>query len=239
MNASSRATAKNAKTLPSRPRTGRAKNAASAASAPAAPQGRELILDTAARLFRTEGYASTSLRDIAAEAGMKAASLYSHFSSKDAIVGEVLEIGVQRVFDHVRDAVDALPADAPAQLLLQTAIHSHLEGMLALQDYTSANIRIFGQVSPSIREAHLSTRDTYERYWVSVLARCAKSGPVDKRRDLRLARLFLIGAMNGTLDWFQGGAVSLKAVADELGELMLNGLLSRPPSPGKAVKTKS
>jgi AcrR family transcriptional regulator len=240
MNASSRETAKHAKAAPSRQRASRAQ---SAASAPAAPQGRQLILDTAARLFRTGGYASTSLRDIAAEAGMKAASLYSHFSSKDAIVSEVLQIGVQRVFDHVRNTVDALPADVSPQLLLQAAIHSHLEGMLALQDYTSANIRIFGQVTATIREAHLPTRDTYERYWVSILARCAKCGPVDKRRDLRLARLFLIGAMNGTLDWFQGGAVSLKAVADELGELILNGLLTRPlPAPAgrkAAPATKS
>ena len=191
------------------------------------PEGRQLVLDTAARLFREEGYASTSLRDIAAEAGMRAASLYHHFESKDAIVGEVLRIGVERVFEHVQTSVDELPVDASPQAILQTAIHSHLQGMLQLQDYTSANVRIFGQVPQHVKEAHLPLRDAYERYWTSLLVRCSKSGPIDKQRDLRLARLFLITAMNGTPDWFQGGAVSLKAMADELTELVLSGLLSR------------
>ncbi len=203
------------------------KQAAKAPSAAQAPDGRELVLDTAARLFREEGYAGTSLRDIAAEAGMRAASLYHHFESRDAIVSEVLRIGVERVFEYVRQAVDELPANAGPRALLQTAIHRHLQAMLQLQDYTSANVRIFGQVPAHVREAHLPLRDAYERYWASLLNRCAKQGALDKQRDLRLARLFLLTAMNGTLDWFQGGDVSLKATADEMTELVLNGLLSR------------
>jgi len=190
--------------------------------------GRQLVLDTAARLFRAEGYAGTSLRDIAGGAGMRAASLYHYFDSKDAIVGEVLRIGVEQVFDKVRAAVEALPPEADAQVLLQTAVHTPLQGMHGLQDYTCANLRIFGQVPAHVREAHLPTRDAYERYWVQVLARCARQGGFDHQRDLRLARLFLFAAMNGTLDWFQGGAVSLKAVADEMTELVLQGLRQRP-----------
>lgn len=189
---------------------------------------RQLILDTAARLFRSEGYAGTSLRDIAGETGMKAASLYHYFDSKDAIVGEVLRIGVEQVFDGVRVAVDALAPDADASTLLQTAVHAHLQGMHGLQDYTCANLRIFGQVPAHVREVHLPTRDAYERYWGALLTRCARTGGFDRRRDLRLARLFLFTAMNGTLDWFQGGAVSLKALADEMTELVLDGLRIRP-----------
>jgi len=192
-----------------------------------APAGRQLVLDTAARLFRVEGFAGTSLRDIAAEAGMKAASLYHHFDSKDAIVSEVLRIGVEQVFAIVSSAVGQLPADASARQLLQTAIHAHLQGMHGLQDYTSANLRIFGQVPRHVREAHLPVRDAYERYWAELLTRCARQGGMDRRRDLRLTRLFLIPAMNGTLDWFQGGAFSLKAIADELTELLLDGLRVR------------
>jgi len=207
-----------------------ATKAAKTKSAVNTSDGRELVLDTAAKLFRMEGYASTSLRDIAGEAGMRAASLYHHFESKDAIVSEVLRIGVERVFEHVKQAVDELPPNAGPRALLQTAIHRHLQAMLQLQDYTSANVRILGQVPAHIREAHLPLRDAYERYWASLLSRCAKQGSLDKQRDLRLARLFLLTAMNGTLDWFQGGDVSLKAMADEMTELILNGLLSRSPT---------
>src|ERR1035437_495482 len=63
---------------------------------------RQAILDTAARLFRQQGYAAASLRAIADACDMKAGSLYYHFESKDQIVSEVLDIGVQRAFDAVR-----------------------------------------------------------------------------------------------------------------------------------------
>ena len=71
-----------------------------------------MILETAARLFRHEGYAATSLRAIAAACDMKAGSLYYHFESKDQIVSEVLDIGVQRVFDAVKLALEELAPDA-------------------------------------------------------------------------------------------------------------------------------
>lgn len=192
--------------------------------APAMSEGRKLILDTAARLFREEGYASISLRDIAGEAGMKAASLYHHFSSKAEILGEVLRIGVERVHEEVRKCVAELPADATAETVLRTAVYAHLRALWELHDYTSANVRIFGQVPAEVKLRHLPTRDAYERYWAELLKGLARRGELDRDRDLRLARLFLITALNGSLEWFQGGAVSLKAMAYELSELLMNGL---------------
>lgn len=199
---------------------------------PAAPEdaassgtkSRRYILDTAARLFRGEGYAATSLRDIAGACGMKAGSLYYHFESKDEIVGEVLRIGVENVFREVRAAVTAVPENASAMVIIHAAVTAHLKALLELQDYTSANIRIFGQVPAAVREGHLKLRDEYEHFWASLFERCAERGEIDPQRNLRLTRLFLIGAMNGTLDWYHEGGVSLKALAKTLTEIFIQGL---------------
>lgn len=202
-----------------------------------ANDGRELILDTAARLFRQDGYAATSLRDIATECGMRAGSLYYHFASKDEITGEVLRIGVERVSAEVQGAVAALPADADARTLLHTAVRAHLSALLELHDYTSANVRILGQVPASIREAHIATRDAYERFWTGLLKRCARSGGWTPRRDLRLARMFLISALNGSLEWFVDGRVTVRQLASELTELVLDGLEPRAPARRSAPRT--
>jgi AcrR family transcriptional regulator len=199
------------------------------ASGTEAGDGRGLILDTAARLFREEGYAATSLRDIASACGMQAGSLYYHFASKDAIIAEVLRIGVERVSDHVRRSVLALPPDADARTLLHTAVRAHLSALLELHDYTSANVRIFGQVPAAVREAHIATRDAYERFWTTLLRRCARVGGWDPRRKLGLTRLFLINALNGSLEWFTDGRSSVEQLAHELTELFLDGLNARPP----------
>lgn len=194
-----------------------------------ANDGRELILDTAARLFRQDGYAATSLRDIATECGMQAGSLYYHFASKDEITGEVLRIGVERVSAEVQRAVAALPTDVDARTLLHTAVRAHLSALLELHDYTSANVRIFGQVPATIRAAHIATRDAYERFWTGLLKRCAKSGGWPPRRDLRLTRMFILSALNGSLEWFVDGKASVRQLAQELTELVLDGLEPRTP----------
>ncbi len=195
---------------------------------------RQLILDTAARLFRQEGYAATSLRDIAGECGMQAGSLYYHFASKDMIIGEVLRLGVERVSEEVRRAVMALPADVDARTLLHTAVRAHLSALLELQDYTSANVRIFGQVPASVRQAHIATRDAYERFWTGLLRRCVRSGGWNPRRKLGLVRLFVINALNGSLEWFTEGRSTVEQLAHELTELVIDGLaapvpVARPP----------
>ena len=49
------------------------------------------ILDAAAELFTTRGFASTSARQIAEAVGVRQASLYHHFATKDDILAALLE----------------------------------------------------------------------------------------------------------------------------------------------------
>lgn len=51
---------------------------------------REEILDAAAELFTSQGYASTSTRAIADAVGVRQASLYHHFATKDDILDALL-----------------------------------------------------------------------------------------------------------------------------------------------------
>jgi AcrR family transcriptional regulator len=186
--------------------------------------GATLILDNAARLFRVKGYAATSLRDIASASGMKAGSLYYYFDSKDAIVSEVLRLGVTYVLAEVRRAVEALGDEADAHELFQTAVTAHLRALLQSENYTSANIRIFGQVPPEIKEKHLPLRDIYERFWADLFARCSKTAGFNPDRNLRYARLFLLGTLNSTLDWFDPDRAPVEEVSKELTAIFLNGM---------------
>lgn len=52
---------------------------------------RQAILDTARTLYRKGGYSAVTMREIAARLGIKAPSLYHHFSSKDDIFAALQE----------------------------------------------------------------------------------------------------------------------------------------------------
>ena len=186
-----------------------------------APGTHQNILRCAARLFRAQGYAATSLRDIAAALDMKAASLYYHFASKEEIVTEILDLGVRSAFDAVRRAVGGQRAEAPCGEVLRAAIAAHLRSLLGPDNFTSANIRIFAHVPAHVREATLSLRHEYERYWVGLLKRCAEGGELRGAPDLALLSMFLFGAMNWSLEWYKPTRHSIEHLADEIAGLFL------------------
>jgi len=191
------------------------------------PVGREGVLDVAARLFREQGYGAVSLRKIAAAAGIKAGSIYYHFGSKDEIVVAVLDAGIQVVHESMRQAVSALPAGTGAEATLRAAIGAHLRALLDVSDYTSANVRIFGQVPQSVKDANLPTRRAYEAEWDTLLARLQDDGALKRDVDIRRLRLMLIGALNATLDWFDPDRGSAEALSRTYADVFLNGILER------------
>src|SRR5438094_5227685 len=61
-----------------------------------APSTRDTILDAAERRFAERGFAGVSMREIAADAGLKnQASLYHHFRNKRALYEAVLTRGLE------------------------------------------------------------------------------------------------------------------------------------------------
>ncbi|MFK0570094.1 TetR/AcrR family transcriptional regulator [Endozoicomonas sp.] len=62
------------------------------------------ILDVSERLFARNGFSGTSLREVAAEVGIREPGLYRHFKSKEALYQQVLE----RALRPLADTMDEL-----------------------------------------------------------------------------------------------------------------------------------
>lgn len=77
--------------------------------------GREEILDAASRLFTEQGYAGTSTREIALAVGIKQASLYYHFASKEAMLAELMAGTVMPSLETAA-VLEAVPGRAAARL---------------------------------------------------------------------------------------------------------------------------
>ena len=77
---------------------------------------RQKILDQALELFSARGYDSVSMGEIAAAVGMKAPSLYNHFSGKQAIFDAIVEstaaqyeADTDQIAIHVQDVAQDIP----------------------------------------------------------------------------------------------------------------------------------
>src|SRR4029450_1832220 len=97
---------------------------------------RDVILDAAGRRFAERGFAGVSVREIAADAGLKnQASLYHHFRDKRALYAAVVARGVEPIVtmvaesraDPAGDADDAFFVD---RLVDYPGAHPHLPRVL-------------------------------------------------------------------------------------------------------------
>src|SRR5215510_8066715 len=96
------------------------------------------VLDAAAAIFAEKGYAGASTRDIAERLGVRQASLYYYFPSKEAALAAICELGVKDFISNLR----AIIADAsPPDRKLRAAIANHVAPLRAHPD--ADYVRVF------------------------------------------------------------------------------------------------
>jgi AcrR family transcriptional regulator len=83
---------------------------------------RDEILDAAGELFTTRGYASTSTRTIAEAVGVRQASLYHYFKTKDEILSALLHQTVTPTLCFIPSLSTAQPALSAIQHLHALAV---------------------------------------------------------------------------------------------------------------------
>ena len=193
-----------------------------------APAMRGQILAAAARLFGRQGYANTTLRQIAQAAGIRAGSIYYHFEGKDEIAACVLDAGIAAVTDAVQQRLQALPADADMRARLAAAVEGHLWGMLQCGEFTAAHIRIYRYVSDAARQRHRTVRSAYTKLWDDLLRQAADAGQLRTDIPVPMVRQFLVGALNWPVDWYDPRRGGFDQLAAQITGLVLDGLTMKP-----------
>ncbi len=153
-------------------------------------------------MFRRQGFSATTLRQIAARAKIKAGSIYYHFDSKDEILEEVLDLGLRHVFETVKNAVDHA-GKVSERRRIGLAIEAHLTALLETSDFTSANIRIYGQLPEHLKKPHRPLRRAYAEYWDRLFLNARQAGELRADIEVVPLRMFVLGALNWTIEWFR------------------------------------
>ncbi|MCW0211925.1 MAG: TetR/AcrR family transcriptional regulator [Pseudonocardia sp.] len=87
------------------------------------------LISAAVEVMAVHGYHGTSVRDIAAAAGVSPAVLYHHFASKQGLLATVLDRGMDVLVRATEEALYAAPDDPAARLEAIVGVHVrvHLE----------------------------------------------------------------------------------------------------------------
>jgi AcrR family transcriptional regulator len=187
----------------------------------------DTIVRRAAEVFAQRGYAATTVREIGEAVGIRSASLYYHFPSKDKIFVAVSRLGVDLVFVAVRQAVDGLPAGSSHRERIGTAIRTHLEVALETGPCTRVNIRCASQIPQDVAREVEVYRRPYEKYWRGLIRAAIADGAIRSEADPTLLSLYMFGFMNWTLEWFEPGRWSLREVADQYVTNLFDGVGAR------------
>lgn len=182
------------------------------------------IIDAAARVFAERGYHGTTTQAIADVLGMRQASLYYYFPSKEA----ALELVCARGTDGFVEGAEAV-MESPGTPLEKLArlIAAHLAPIDTMPDYVRVfiNERRYLPTASRRRIGRKSRR--IERFFEHVILAGIAEGSIRPGADARLAMLAVLGMCNAVINWREADrARDMPRVAAEFAGLIANGLVA-------------
>ena len=153
--------------------------------------------------------------------------LQNHFDSKESILIDVLNRGIENVENEVRMRINLLPSNSTFKDKLKTAIEGHLAGMLSNGDYTSANIKIYSQIPLKAKERHKVVRRAYADYWNSLFEEAFDNGELREALNKNVFRLFVLGSLNWTTEWYDPKRGSFKELVDQVTSILFFGIFKK------------
>ncbi|MFT4101930.1 MAG: TetR/AcrR family transcriptional regulator [Burkholderiaceae bacterium] len=192
-----------------------------------ASETRENLLRLAARAFSVQGYPATTMRNIADQAGIEAASIYYHFASKEEMVDQVMEQGADRIIQHLNRHLDAVGPGATAEQRFRAAVFGQMSALVKHGDFALAHSRLLGQLPDTVRERQIRRRERHQELWNELLEGLRAEGRLRSDVDTALARIFILGSINSIQTWFNPRKGGLREIADKLCDVFFDGASPR------------
>jgi AcrR family transcriptional regulator len=180
------------------------------------------ICRIAARVFYAKSYDGASMQDIAEAVGLTKAGLYHHVGSKDRLLFEIQNYGMdildETVLTPIKDITD------PREKLRQTVI-GHIDLIVRARDQ---EITVILHENRSLSGALRKKLNAYIDYLENLIARVQEQSGGRPLVKPRLAAFALLGMINWLYQWYSPeGSVKQEELARVYTDFFLRGLLGR------------
>jgi AcrR family transcriptional regulator len=197
-----------------------------------ADERRAQIIDAAANAFMSEGFAATSIDDVARLLGCTKGLIYYHFKNKTELFFAVHWHTIETNLGEIKPIAQG--SGSPVERM-RAMIHSHVRSIIDRLAYqrvalTGLEMQIIGSTTPQERAMLndlLKMYDEYENLFVQVI----KEGIADDsfhQGDARLMAKPLLGAVNWMIMWYRprpnAGKGSSEKLCNSMSSFLLRGL---------------
>jgi AcrR family transcriptional regulator len=195
-------------------------------------QRRRALLETAARVICERGYEGASIQDIADACGLTKAGLYHHIRSKEHLLLEIMNYGMD-VFEEqvlhqvlsIADPLERLKTCMAKNILLVTRGWSK-EITIILHEHATLTGEARAQIN--------ARKKRYVRFLEGSFAEAVRAGLI-RRVHPKVATFAFLGAVLWIYKWFKPeGAVNEDELVREMQDLFFGGL--EPGVPAAAAR---
>ncbi len=180
------------------------------------------IIDAAAHIFARRGFHGASTQDIADVLGVRQASLYYYFPSKEVALEMVCARGVE---GFVEAAISVTETPGTAAQKLAGLIQSHLNPLRDRRDYVNVFLNERRHLPTESRRRIGRHSRAVEKIFQDVLRAGVEDGEFRADLDTRLAALAILGMANAVAAWYdkERGA-PVERIAQQFAALVLDGI---------------
>ena len=182
---------------------------------------RELILTEAAKLFKDRGYGGTSMRDLAGQVGMEAASMYNHIKAKDEILASIC-FRVSGLYISQLGEISATPASYADKIKALIRLHIRL----MVEDGPAVSVANHDwKYLPEPRLSEFKqARKTYEKGFAALIERGIAAGEF-QTMNVSVALFTILSAVRWIELWYRPGReLSAEELEASIITMLLNGL---------------
>src|SRR5215475_423105 len=179
------------------------------------------IIEAAARVFAQRGFHGATTQDIADVLGIRQASLYYYFPSKEGALELVCLQGVAGFYE-VAKAIAAGPGSAADKLA--RLIKAHLDPLTDRGDFVKVFLNERQHLRADSRRRIGKWSRGLERIFEDVIREGVRRGEFRHDVDTRLATLAILGMANAAASWHRKEEVAVERIAEEFARLVLDGV---------------
>ena len=200
------------------------------------PKTMEAIRKAGLRLIFEHGYEAMSLRQLAAEVGIQAGSLYNHISTKQELLFDLIQDHINELLRQLDRALQG-KEDPLEKLRAFVAFHVTYH-MTRKRETFIANSEL-RSLEPKNYEVVVALRGAYEGRLTDILADGVSRGGFEVV-DVQVATFAILALLTGPCTWYRpGGRLTKEAIVSAHEKLVLSGVGAAAAVAGEARRTTS